>query len=93
MNRELEIPSLVEHDPNALELLRVWTAFGYQHMNVRISTLQDPAAWGLIMMDVMRLIAKAYQEQTGSDPIKALARMLAFLEAEIDTPTNKLSSQ
>ena len=47
---------------------------------------------GLIMVDVMKHIAKVYQEEHGSDPIKTLARMLIFLEAEIDTPTNKLSS-
>ena len=46
MNRELDVPALMEHDPNALELLRVWTAVGHQHVSVSINTLKDPAAWG-----------------------------------------------
>ena len=81
-NGELTTPPLVEKDPKAFELLRIWVAFENQHINVRLDTFKDPAERAVSIVDVIKLIAKGDKEQRGEDPEKVLSRIIAGFEAE-----------
>jgi Domain of unknown function (DUF5076) len=59
---ELLIPDAAERDPNSFELLRVWVANRGQQVSLRVGVWPDPAAWGVMLCDLMQHIANAYQQ-------------------------------
>ena len=84
---ELQIPEPAKRDPNSFELLRVWVANKSQHVSLRVGTWEDPAAWGIMLNDLMQHIANAYHQDQGFDRIQTLKRIKAGLEAELSFPT------
>ena len=72
---ELPIPTKAEHDPRSIELARVWAAGGCQHVSLNVVLWSDPAAWGIMLVDLARHVASAYRETQGSDLDKTLARI------------------
>ena len=92
-SKELAIPPLVEEDTNAFEILRIWVAFKSQHMSVRLDTLKDPAEWGILLVDTIKLIAKGYKEQQGKNFEEVVARIVAGLEAELSVSTDQTATQ
>lgn len=91
---ELSIPDAAKRDPKSFELLRVWIAEKGQHVSLRTSVWSDPAAWGIMLVDLAHHIANAYQQTEGRDKVEVLKRLRAGLDAEFskrtDTPTGKL---
>jgi hypothetical protein len=84
---ELQPPPAVAATPDAVEILRVWTAPGQPaHLTLR-TVWQDPAAWGLMLVDLARHAAQAY-ERDGRDRDEVLARIRAGFDAEWGTPTD-----
>jgi hypothetical protein len=63
--QELPIPELALGDDNARELVRVWAAHGAQHVSLATGLWKDPAAWGIMLVDLARHVAKAYQSAGG----------------------------
>jgi len=51
----------------------------------------DPAAWGIMLSDLMHHIADAYQRERRLDPVTTLARIKAGLDAELSSPTDRPS--
>lgn len=49
---ELPVPGAVHADPKAIELLRVWAAGGKQHVTLATRVWEDPAAWGIMLVDL-----------------------------------------
>jgi len=88
---EVEIPSAASEDPQSFELMRVWMANQGQHVSLRLGVWDDPAAWGILLADLARHVADAYQQTEGLDPLRTLQRIKAGLDAEWDSPTNDLS--
>lgn len=67
------------------EILRVWLEgdepqFSFQPI------FEDPAVWGLIFVDIARLLADAYGD-TGHQPKETIKRIQDAIVAEFDTPT------
>jgi hypothetical protein len=62
---ELPVPSAVDADPECIELLRVWAAGGKQHVSLATEVWEDPAAWGIMLVDLARHIASAYEQTSG----------------------------
>jgi hypothetical protein len=85
--RELEAPSIANSNPQAVEVLRVWAAPGLpQQVTLRI-TWKDSGAWGLLLADIARHAAKAYENE-GQNGADVLARIRQLLEAEFSKPTD-----
>lgn len=85
---QLLIPDAAKQDPKSFELLRVWVANKGQHVSLRAGVWKDPAAWGIMLSDLMQHIANAYQDE-GLDRIKTLHRIKAGLDAELAQPTHR----
>ncbi|MEO6394213.1 MAG: DUF5076 domain-containing protein [Pyrinomonadaceae bacterium] len=81
-HEELIIPNPALSDANSFELLRVWIANNGQHVSLRVGVWEDPAAWGIMLVDLARHIAKAHQQETGADLTETLGRIRAGLDAE-----------
>jgi hypothetical protein len=82
---DLELPPIAA-DPEAVEVLRVWALPGRPQQLTLRTTWKDPAAWGLLLVDVARHAAQAYANE-GSDPSIVLARIAETFNAEWSEPT------
>ena len=45
MSKDLPIPSVIQNDENAIELIRAWAANGQQHICIATEVWGNPAAW------------------------------------------------
>ena len=85
--KELPIPDAAKADTSARELARVWAAAGEQHVSLATGLWSDPGAWGLLMVDLARHVASAYEQSEGRDRLEVLARIRDAFDAEWQTPT------
>ena len=84
----LEPPPIAETDPEAVEVLRVWASPSTcQQVTLRI-TWEEPATWGLMLVDVARHAARAYARE-GLDYNEVLERIKALFDAEWEDPTDE----
>ncbi|HTF33360.1 MAG TPA: DUF5076 domain-containing protein [Myxococcota bacterium] len=86
---QLEPPPIAGEDCGAIEVLRVWAApDGPQQVSLR-TKWEDPGAWGLMLVDVARHVAKAYAKE-GRNEAEVLHRIRDLFDAEwsdsTDTP-------
>lgn len=72
---ELPIPAAAGSDSAARELVRIWAAGGAQHVSVATGLWSEPAYWGIMLVDLARHIADAYQLTEGRNPEEVLARI------------------
>ena len=85
-DRDLPVPAVVIEAPNAREILRLWTSEAGERVTLRIDGL-EPAAWGLILVDIARHVAHAYARQ-GTLPVNdAFVQVVTMFVAEIQEPT------
>ena len=84
---ELEVPPIATSNSQAVEVLRVWAIPGQpQQLTLRI-TWKDAGAWGLLLADVARHAANAYENE-GQNRAEVLARIRQLLDAEFSRPTD-----
>jgi len=88
---ELIVPPAVKSDPAARELVRVWAAHGQQHVSIAADVWDDPATWGIMLVDLARHVANYYRTQRGMDPNAGLTRIRTLFDAEWDSPTSDVS--
>ncbi|MBT3378211.1 MAG: DUF5076 domain-containing protein [Lentisphaerae bacterium] len=81
---EMDVPSPALADEEALELARIWATSEGQHIQFRSDLWDDPATWGLVLVDFAKLIAKGYDKDSGLDYETALSRIKEGLDAEWD---------
>ena len=81
---ELPAPEPVRDDPQAFELLRLWFALGAPRVAARLDLWPDPAAWGFMLGEVARDLARGCAEQTDVDPAVTLERIRAGFVAEVE---------
>jgi hypothetical protein len=84
----LAVPPIAEKSSEAVEVLRVWAAPGEQQQLTLRTTWKDAGAWGLLLVDVARHAAKAY-EREGEDPQEILKRIQDYWDAEWTEPTDE----
>ena len=91
---ELPVPPEADIDPNARELCRVWAASGKQHLSIATGLWPDPAAWGILLVDLARHIARAYEQTDGLRQDDTLARIRSGIDAEWshNTDTDRLGA-
>ena len=88
--RELATPAQVLSNPDSQEILRVWIA---ENRNVFIAypgAFADPAAWGLLLVDLARHVAQGYSKDGKGDVDAMLVRIKQGFDAEWEVNTNTL---
>lgn len=85
---ELPVPPAAARDPNGVEAVRVWIANGDVHFSLSTGLWKDPAAWGLVLVDLARHVARAYEQEREMPAVDAAARIRVAIDAEWDSPTN-----
>ena len=84
----LGIPAPADGDAKALELVRVWASGGKQQVALRADAWEDSAAWGIMLVDLARHVARAVEQLHGHSQAQTLARIRAGLDAEWAAPTD-----
>ena len=90
---QLRVPEPVRTDAKSFELLRVWIAHQDQHISLRVGVWKEPEAWGMMLADLARHIAAAYEQAEKRDPEEMLTRIKAGFEAEIASPTEEVHGE
>jgi hypothetical protein len=90
---ELPIPPATAADENAFEIVRVWVASGQQHVSCATKLWEDEAAWGIMLVDLARHIARAYELAEGRNPKECLLRIKQGFDAEWSEPTDSADGQ
>jgi hypothetical protein len=83
---ELEIPEVILKADQKTELARIWLADGDQVAVISPRLWDDPGVWGLMLVDLAKHVAKAYEE-SGTSGDFALQKMKEALDAEWAHPT------
>ena len=78
--------------PTALELggtevLRAAIVAGGLHISLR-RAFDDPEAWGMLIADVARHVARIYASEDKFGEDETLERIRALFNAELDSPTD-----
>ena len=84
----LPIPPAAEINSESTEVLRPWKVpEAGQQVILRHDAWDDPAAWGLMLADIARHVARAHGQE-GEDEEEVFQRILAAFRAEIESPTD-----
>lgn len=83
---ELPIPDSVIAASEKAEMARIWLADGDQVVTLSSRLWDDPGAWGLMLVDLAKHVAHAYEARGFSAP-DALAKIKSAMEAEWSSPT------
>lgn len=87
--KELPIPPIAERAKKAVEIARIWAADGAQHVSLAAGIWDDPAAWGLMFVDLAKHVANAHHESSGEPVDSVLRRIKEGFDAEWDTSTDE----
>jgi uncharacterized protein DUF5076 len=74
-------------EQGGVEILRAVIVDGALHVSLR-RAFDDPEAWGMLMADVTRHIARIYATEKQMREEETIARVRNMFEAEIDAPTD-----
>ena len=85
-DRGLPTPSDVATDPKAQEILSLWIIDGSPFCLIQVAW-NNPAAWGLALADVARMIGNALRDSQGIDPKVAVTVLRELFNRELDKPT------
>jgi hypothetical protein len=72
---------------NGAEILRIWTSDAGERVVLRVD-LFPPGAWGIILVDVAKHVARAYAQQGQMTANEAFAQVLSSFIAEIGQATD-----
>lgn len=74
------------HAPDSKqEILKVWLEGEEPNFSLQ-PVFDDPAVWGLVFVDIVRLLGQAYAEN-GRDSVETMSRIRDGFIAEFDSPT------
>jgi hypothetical protein len=88
------IPQAALEDENAVEMLRVWIAGRAIHCSMKIGMYQETTkipeerAWGTILADVARHVARALDTSYAKDVTTSLDKIRDVFLKEIGSPTS-----
>jgi hypothetical protein len=78
-------PTALEH--GGVEVLRAVIINGDLHVSLR-RAFDDPEAWGMLIADVTRHVARIYATEDRFRENETVERIRAIYEAEMDAPTD-----
>ncbi len=87
---QLGIPPGPLGDAHAYELARIWSSDGCQYFVLNVAPEAEPAAWGIMALDLMKHAARAYHQLDGRSKEDYYKRILAGFMAEMQDPTEPL---
>ncbi len=87
--RELAIPPEAAKAANGFEIARIWVGNNSQHVSLMTSVWEDPAAWGIALVDLAKHIADAYHKERGLRTSELLSRIREGFDAEWEQSTDK----
>ena len=85
---EMKPPPAAAADAKSFEIARIWVANDAQHVVLRTDVWPDPAVWGIILAELARHVALAYQGREVHDLEDVLERVLAGFHTELESPTH-----
>ncbi|WP_071849957.1 DUF5076 domain-containing protein [Duganella sp. HH105] len=91
---ERPIPTAAQRDAASVEVLRVWVAEKQLHCSLKIGMYRDgmgvdeELAWGTILADAARHIARALHPEDADEERIALQKILRGLSEELAAPTS-----
>lgn len=91
---ERPIPAAAQRDAASVEMLRVWVAEKQLHCSLKIGMYRDgmgineELAWGTILADAARHVARALHPEDAENERVALQKILRGLNEELDAPTS-----
>lgn len=85
---ELQKPP-ISREPGSFEILRVWSGENLSQQYALNTTWDDPGAWGLVLADIARHVAKAYGRGGETSEQEALLRIKQLFDAEWCSPTDE----
>ena len=74
-------------EQGGVEVLRAVIVDGGLHVSLR-RAFDDPEAWGMLIADVSRHIARIYANEKQMSEEETLERIRAIFEAEMDAPSD-----
>jgi hypothetical protein len=84
----LPVPPAAKINTDSTEILRLWKVPEVgQQVILRHDAWEDPAAWGLMLADIARHVARAHAQE-GQNESEVFQRILAGFRAEIESPTD-----
>ena len=91
--RPLVVPPAALRDEGSIQMLSAWIAERGLHCIVNIGFFAgqghaEPKAWGIFLADVIRHIASAHNEETGSSREDTIQGLLDSLNTELEAPTS-----
>jgi Domain of unknown function (DUF5076) len=88
-DRDLLVPSEVEANAKAREVLRAWVTNGGLVCALRPETWPDASSWGIFLADVTRHVANVVRDLKGDDPTATVEKIRVLYNAELTNPTNE----
>jgi hypothetical protein len=85
---ELNIPPKALSDIKAVELARIWAAGGNQIVTFRAETWSDPATWGIMLVDFVKHLGKAYELLGKGPKDEIIGKIRQAFDAEWRAPTD-----
>ena len=82
----LQIPPSAR-EKGGIEVLRAGVVEGGLHVMLR-RAFNDPQAWGILLADVARQVARVYAQETEEEEADVIARIRDAYNSETDTPAN-----
>lgn len=89
-NKELQIPANIKNDSNSIEILRTWVTEDRQTFFIKPDIWEDPAAWGILLVDLAKQLANSYSEYAKMDKSDVLNRIRQGFDAEWETATTEV---
>ena len=74
-------------EQGGVEVLRAVIVDGGLHVSLR-RAFDDPEAWGMLIADVARHIARIYATEKNMSEDETIARIRAIFQAEMESPTD-----
>ena len=87
--QRVEVPNLIAKRDGSGEIVSIWTNGEINDFVIGSLKWNDPAAWGLLLVDLARHVSKMYAAN-GQDEVSTLARIRSGLDAEWISPTDDL---
>ena len=96
--RALDPPPTVANDPNATELLRLSAANKKLEITIKIGAYHERGhdeanAWGIIMSDFARHVARALAQRYGKNEEQEMAKIRDSFLREIVGPTSPITGE
>jgi len=86
---ELKVPNQVSSSSSSQEVLRAWIVGDANVFVTYPSAWEDPACWGLLLVDLARHVANGLSKQ-GKGTVEAiLTRIMEGFDAEWEVNTNE----